>query len=191
MKQENSWDETSEVDELPVSSAVVVLRPSRYGSLADLPDDELADPEELEQQAVADEWRPIMALPVKGRRASLQPSVDESGRIDWGAFATVDFDRLTPEFDKARYKAEKLREQLGDLLILVGIVKERLPGKAKYLVLKHLRMGVIGMEHIVNDDMLTLAKLHLRARRLQEDIARLRQRSRDKVEKRVLALLEP
>ena len=132
-----------------------------------------------------------MALPVRRRRGSLQPSVDESGRIDWGAFATVDFDRLRPEFDKARYKAERLKEQLGDLLILVGIVKERLPGKAKYLVLKHLRMGIIDMEHIISDDMLTLARLHLRARRLQEDITRLQERSKDRARKKVVTLLEP
>ena len=53
MKQENDWDETCEVDDLPVSSAVVVLRPSKCGSLVDLPDEELADPEELEQQMMA------------------------------------------------------------------------------------------------------------------------------------------
>ena len=44
MKHENAWDETSEVDDLPVSPVLAVLRPSRYGGVADLPDDELADP---------------------------------------------------------------------------------------------------------------------------------------------------
>jgi hypothetical protein len=64
----------------------------------------------------------------------------------------VDFERTRPEFDKARYKADKLREKLKDVLIMLGIVKERLPGKAKDLVLKYLRTGIIGLEHITNED---------------------------------------
>ena len=37
---------------------------------------------------------------------------------------------------------------------MLDIVKERLPGKAKYRVLKYLRMGVIGIENIANLDAL-------------------------------------
>lgn len=190
MKHENDWDETAEVDDLPVSAAVVVLRPSRYGTLADLPDEELADPEELEQQIMAQEWGPVLALGVKGKRWTFQPSVDESGKYE-GAFGSADFDRIRPEFDKARYKAQRLREQLDDLLILIGIVKERLPGNAKYLVLKFLRMGIIDMDHIVNEDMLALARLELRARRLQQDAAKLQDVSRARRNRRLAPLLAP
>jgi hypothetical protein len=190
MKQENAWDDTSEVEDLPVSTAVVVLRPSKYGSLADLPDDELADPEELEQQVMAQEWAPVLTLPVKGERGSFRVTVDESGRIE-GAFGSADFDRIRPEFDKARYKAGKLREQLGDLFILIGIVKERLPGNAKRLVLKYLRMGIIELEHIINDDLRALGQLHLRAKRLEREIAQLQEASRAKGRRRMTALLGP
>ena len=70
-----------------------------------------------------------MALPVKSRRGWVRPVADESS-VDFNAFASVDFQRTIPELDKARYKAEKLKEKLVDLLILIDIVKERLPGKA-------------------------------------------------------------
>jgi hypothetical protein len=158
--------------------------------LADLPDEELADPEELEQQIMAQEWGPVLDLPVKGTRGSFWPSVDESGRVE-GAFGSVDFDRVRGEFDKVRYRAQRVREQRDDLLILIGIVKERLAGDAKYLVLKYLRMGIIDMEHIVNDDMLALARLELRARRLEQEIARLQEASRARSRRRMTALLGP
>jgi len=147
---------------------------NRYGSVPGLCDDELADPAELERAVYQQEFGPVLALAVKGNRSSIRPVVDESGGVDFGAFGTVDFERMYP-FDKVRYKAEKLREQLRDLMIRIGIVKERLPGRAKFLVLKFLKMGVIELEHIVDFDMLCLARLYLRARRLRDEIGRLEQ----------------
>jgi hypothetical protein len=84
-----------------------------------------------------------------------------------------------PEFDKLRYKADKLQEKLRDVLIMFSIVSERLP-KAKYKVLKLLKMGVIDFDHIVNDDMRALARYHLQALRLQKEISELRKVSWDK-----------
>ena len=136
-----------------------------------LPDEELADPDELERQVVQEEWGPVLMLPEKRRRWSIQPNIDESGGVDWGAFGTVDFERGRPAFDKVRYKMDWLREKLEDVLIMLGIVKERLPGKAKYLVLKYLRMGIIELEHVVNDDMLALVRLYKRAEQLRQEIA--------------------
>jgi hypothetical protein len=188
MKQTVEYED-EEVEDVPVSAVLQVKRDSRYGSVPDLDDEELADPEELERQVVAEQWGPILALPSQGKRERFQPSVDESGRVE-GAFGSVDFDRVGPELDRARYKAEKLKEQLGDVLILVGIVKERLPGRAKYLVLKYLKLGIIELDDIVKEDMRSLAKLWLRARRLQNEIARLREASRVRREKRVKAWLE-
>ena len=130
-----------------------------------------------------------MALPVKGRRQEFKPSVDESGKVE-GAFGSVDFDRLKSGFDKAQYKADRLREQRENVLIMLGIVKERLPGRAKYRVLKFLQMGFIELEDIVNEDMRALAGLWLRARRLQEEIIELREASRAKRERRATAWLE-
>ena len=96
---------------------VVPERPDRYGSVPGLDDEELADPEELQRWVTFQEWGPILALPVKRRHRWIRPTVDELGHLDYGAFGTVDFERLYGKFDKARYKADKLREELEAQLI--------------------------------------------------------------------------
>ncbi len=146
---------------------------NRYGSVPGLDDSELADPNELERQVLRQEFAPILALPVGGSKCFIKPNIDQDGSIDWGAFGTVDFDRCSGGFDKVRYKADKVREQLKDLLIIFGIVNERIKTRAKYLVLKYLRMGIIELEHIANSDMLALARLYLRTKRMRAEIADL------------------
>jgi len=178
MKHAVEVDETYEVDDVPVSSLLSVDRVNRCGSVPGLDDSELADPDELERQVMMDEWAPVLALPVRGRKGWVRAAVDESGGVDFGAFGTVDFQRTMPEFDKVRCKADKLREQLKDLTIRMGLVKERLHGKPKYMVLKYLKMGIIELEHINGFDMLCLARLYLRARRLRDEIWRLEQVSK-------------
>jgi hypothetical protein len=59
------------------------------------------------------------------------------------------------------------------LLIIYSIVNERIKTRAKYLVLKYLRMGIIELEHIANSDMLVLGRLYLRAKRMRKEIAEL------------------
>ncbi len=161
---------------------------NRYGSVPGLDDSELADPDELERQVLWQEFGPVLALPVKASKSGLRPEVDESGNLDWGAFGTVDFDRYSGSFDKARYKADKTREQLDDLRIRFSMVSDRLKAEAKYLVLKYLRMNIIALEHIVNEDMRALARLYLRAMRLQKEIGDLRQASQRRRQQRVAAL---
>ena len=158
------------------------------GSVPGLDDDELADPDELERQVWREEFGPVLALPARGRSSPVQPCIDEDGGMDWGAFGTVDFERSMPGFDKARYKAEKLKERLRDVLIMFSIVTRRLP-RAKFLVLKYVRMGIIELEHIVNDDMLALARLHMRARDLQRQIQALRNVSWRKMRRELEAVL--
>ena len=148
-------------------------RKNRYGSVPGLDDSELADPDELERQVLRQEFGPVLALPVGRTKHSLRPNIDQDGSVDWGAFGTVDFDRYGGGFDRIRYKADKVREQLKDLLILLGIVNDRVKTRAKYLVLKYLRMGIIELEHIENNDMRALARLYLRARRMRTEIAEL------------------
>jgi hypothetical protein len=148
-------------------------RKNRYGSVPGLDDSELADPNELERQVLRQEFAPVLALPVSGGKCFMRPNIDQDGSVDWGAFGTVDFDRYSGGFDRIRYKADKVREQLANLLILLGIVNERIKTRAKYLVLKYLRMGIIELEHIENNDMRALARLYLRARRMRTEIAEL------------------
>jgi hypothetical protein len=146
---------------------------NRYGSVPGLDDSELADPNELERQVLRQEFAPVLTLPLSGGKRSMRPNIDQDGSIDWGAFGTVDFDRCSGGFDKVRYKAEKVREQLKDLLIIFSIVNERIETRAKYLILKYLRMGIIELEHIANSDMLALARLYLRTRSMRKEIAEL------------------
>jgi hypothetical protein len=161
---------------------------NRYGSVPGLDDSELADPDELERQVLMKEFGTVLALPVKTSKSSIRPEVDENGNVDWGAFGTIDFDRYSGGFDKARYKADKLQEQFKDLLIMLSIVSERIKAEAKRLVLKYLRMNIIGLEHIVNYDMMALARLYLRALRLEKQIADLRQASERRRQQRATAL---
>ena len=46
------------------------------------------------------------------------------------------------------------------------------------MVLKNLRMGVIEIDDIVDDDMLAMARLYVRMKRLQQEIARLEEGSK-------------
>ena len=73
---------------------------------------------------------------------------------------------------------------------LIALVKERLPGKAKYMVLKYLKMGVIELGQIINADMLALARLYLRARRLRDEIWQLEQASGARMRKRLERFLD-
>ncbi len=168
--------EECEVEGVPVSPLLAEGRGNPYGSVPGLDDEELADPRELERQIMINEWAPILALPVRTRRGWAQPMISEDFGLDWGAFGTVDFDRLVPEFDKARYKADRLSEKLRDTVMMFEMVSARLP-KAKYRVLKYLGRGVIELEDIENPDMLALAKYFLQIRRLQKEITELRKAS--------------
>lgn len=173
---------------VPESALLKREHSNKYGSVPGLDDSELLDDKELEWLVFRQEFEPLLTLPVKPRKSWIKPSVDEDGRLDWGAFGTVDFQRLYP-FDKAKYKADKLREQLKDLLIRFGTVNDRIKVRAKYLVLKYLRKGIIGVEHIVDSDVLILARLHLRIMKMQKQIRELIESSRRRNERRTKAFL--
>ena len=173
MKQEVDFEGMCEVEDVPVSAVLAVQRISGYGSVPGLDDSELMDPVELEKQVVQAEFGPVLELPVQGRKSGIRPVIDECGGVDWGAFGTVDFDKYRPELDKARYKADKLREQLKDIIIRIGIVASRIPSGAKYRVLKYLKMGIIELEQIADADMWFLARLYMRGWRLRQEISRL------------------
>ena len=162
------------------------VKKSVYGTIPDLNEDELADPDELEQQVLTEEYGPILLLPIKAKK-QWKPDTDS---LEYSAFNTVDFSRTMPAFNISLYKADKLKEQLGDILILFSIVNERITTKAKYLILKYLRMGIIELEHIVDADMLALARLYLRARRMQNEIADLKESACKRSRRQLKAFLE-
>ena len=156
---------------------------NRYGSVPGLADSELADPEELERQVWMNEFGPVLSLPVERKKRWIRPAIDEDGRLDWGAFGTVDFERMYP-FNKVLYKADKVREQLKNVLIMFSIVNERIKTRAKYLVLKYLDMGIIELEHIVDNDMRALARLYLRVLKMRKEITELREASERRRQRR-------
>lgn len=187
MKHAMELEEADEVDDVPVSAGLRVLRPSRYGSIPDLEDEELADPAELERQVWLQEYGPLLELPVRTERGFIRPTI-EDGVVNWGAFGTVDFDRTQLHgFDKARYKADRLKEQLRHVLIMFSIVSNRIQNRAKYKVLKYLRMGYLMLVDITHPDTYALGVLYLRALRLQKEIARLQEASRARRMKRLEA----
>ena len=164
---------------LPESALLRPIRKDKYGKVPGLPEEELAEPDELERQIYLEEWGPIWQLP-KPEQSPIKPSIDEEGKPDWGAFDTIDFDRYTGGFNKARFKADKLREELRGLFIMLNIVRARIPGRGKYKVLKYLEKGILDMGDISNFDMYQLTELYLRARRIQKHIDNLMKLGRAK-----------
>jgi len=175
MKQQTTF-ETYQGIMTPEPVLLKVEYKDRWGHVPGLDDEELASPEELERQILRAEWGPVLELPVGGRQGGFRPGVDEDG-IVFGAFGSVDFEKTMPQFDKTRYKADKLRERLKDTIIVLEMVRQRLPRKLASLVLKYLRMGVIDLEDIGNFDAWQLGTFYLRARRLRKQIAELEEAS--------------
>ena len=170
-----------------VCQGVVVAEPAwikpvhkdKYGGVTELDEEELADPEELERQINREVWGPVLMLP-KPKLSGHNPGWDWSVDVDFSAFASVDFDRTQPQFDKLRYKADKLNEEVKDLIIRFEVIKERIPGRAKYAVLRRVESGVLDIGDIPNCEMYFLAELYMRIRRMQKEVERLREASSQK-----------
>ena len=161
----------------------------QYGRVPGIPDEELADPTELERQVILEGFGPVLAIPVKGNGSWIRPNLDGDGGVDWGAFGTIDFERLRPAFDVARFKASKLREELRDVVIRMSSVNARIKDRRKYLVLKHVRMGLLDLDQITDSDMWNLARLYLRARRIRKEIRQLDEASQRRRERQAEAFL--
>ena len=168
--------------EVAESPLLKVERVNRYGSVPGLDDEELADPAELERQVRWEQWGPILLMPPPKNEVRIRPELDEDGYLV-GAFASADFERIKPAFDKARYKADKLREELKDEIIKFEMIWERVPRKSAVVILKNVRKGVLDSDEILDFDMWMLARSYLRARRIRREIASLdeyRERQRQK-----------
>ena len=161
-----------------------------YGSVPGLDDEELLDAAELERLYIQQEFGPILALPEpKTRKGWIRPNVDEDGKVDWGAFGTVDFDRYRPNFDKRLYKADKLNEELAEQRLTMEMISARIKTLAKYKVIEYVYNGILDLDHISDFDMQCLARRYLRARRLQREIAELKEKSWRKQQERTEKVL--
>ena len=150
---------------------------SRYGSVPGLDDEELIDPAEAERLFLKREFAPILALPVKAKKGGIKPNIDEDGTVEWGAFGTVDFDKYV-EFDKLRYKADKLREELFSDRIMLEIISERIKDKNKYAIIERVYKGTLDLGDIADFDIFLLAQRYLWAKRKQCEIIELEEKSR-------------
>ena len=175
---------------VPAPAWCIRERPNKYGVVLGLDAEELAKPEELERTVFLQEWGPVLALPSKARGVGFHGHLDEDGRIDFGAFGTVDFDKYRTAFDKARYKEDRLKERLKDLVIMLTIMYERVPGRNKAKVLKYVRMGIIDMGHITDVEMYRLAELYLRTLRIRKEIQQLQESRRLRNKQRLEGWLE-
>ena len=179
----NNKCELVEIEGIPVSAAIQrqMRKWDDIGTVKGLEDDELLTENELERMAFKQLWGYILDLPVRCPSGWIKPQYDEYlDDYDLGAFGTVDFERLHPfnSARKANYKADKIQEELENEIIIISIISERIESKAKYLVLKYLKMGIIDLDHIENLDMHAMARHCLKAWRLQKEIRSLRSFSR-------------
>lgn len=167
--------------EVPPSPVLRPIRNTGYGPVPGLSDEELLTSTELERWVYLQEFGPILALPEPKRVCCIRPNgFDDSGKPDWGAFGTVDFERYSGPVNKRLYKADKLKEQLKDKSILFEIISERIASVEKYTVLKCLKAGIISLEHIQDEDMYDLAQVYLRICRLTTEIIELKKKARIK-----------
>jgi len=74
----------------------------------------------------------FVATVLRGRKCSVKPGADEDGRVDLGAFSTVDCDEFRPDIDKPRYKSNILKEEKEDALLTINMFKERIKKKGKF-----------------------------------------------------------
>ena len=169
---------------VPESPLLKRQRPNRYGSIEGLPDEELADPDELERLYWMEEFAPVLALPErKVRKGWIRPNIDEDGKIDWGAFGTVDFDRYRPKFDKMLCKADWLAEEVANQCLMMETISARIKTWAKYKIIEYVTNGILDIGDIVDFDMYCLAERYMRTRRLIREIAELKKKSWEKREK--------
>lgn len=166
---------------VPESPLLKRQQANRYGSVEGLPDEELASPDELERLYWIQEFAPVLALPEKTARKSwIRPNIDEDGKIELGAFGTVDFDRYKPKFEKMLYKADRLSEEVANQCLIMETISARIKTVAKYKVIEYVKNGILDIGDIVDVDMYCLAERYMRTRRLIREIAELRKKSKEK-----------
>ena len=122
-------------------------------------------------------FEPLLFLSssVRGFGRPVRPAVDIDGFVDYGAFDTVDFKRLVPSFDKARYKIDMLRDELADSVMRLEMVSERIKSRKKYLIMKYLKEDVLELDDIKDMDMWCMGRMYLRMLRLKREIKELQE----------------
>ena len=175
MKEINVQMEEIDENELPVSGVVRVQRRKGYGTIPDLDDEVPADIGELQRLVAYSMYGPVIDLPGRGGRLG-HVVLDADGEVDWEAVGPAGGRRrrATPGVVG---RAGQLREELAHVVGLIGLLEQRVPGTAKYLVLKYVRMGILDLEHVSRHELRQVAQLEARARALRAELDGLRTRS--------------
>jgi hypothetical protein len=147
----------------------------RYGVIEGFDENDYASPKELERIYYEQLWGPVLMLPEQ--KKSDNAAWKCYGDLDYNAFASVDFDRMRPEFNKIKYKADKLQERLKDLMIMIRIKLESIDDNRKYKVLRLVGKGHLEPDDIRHGDMWQLGLLYRRAVNIKKEIGRLREAS--------------
>ncbi len=153
---------------------VEILRDTGYGSVPGLDDDELASPAELLRQISLEQWGLMFEIPVEPVKSFIRPTIDERGNLDWGAFGTIDFDRLFP-FNPKWYIVDQFKKRLRDVLLMFDMVKERLSVEARLEVLEHLKAGK-DIDELEDENKYFWARRYLQVKRIREEIRQIRSR---------------
>ena len=153
---------------------VEILRDTGYGSVPGLDDDELVSPAELLRQIALEQWGLMFEIPVEPVKSFIRPTIDERGNLDWGAFGTIDFDRLFP-FDKKRYVIDQLKKRLREVLLMFDMVRERLSAEARFEVLEYLKAGK-DIDNLKDENEFFWARRYLQVKRIREEIRQIRSR---------------
>lgn len=168
MKQKNQQTGEIEMSDLPVTSSVKVQRQRGYGSIPDLDDEAPADINELQRMVAWQQYEPLLILPGRHRRGYI--ALDTSGEVDWDAIGPAGRRRQPERRDRSE-RTEQLRTELIHVLSLIATASERVPGNAKYLVLKHVRMGILHADHVTDASLREVIRLQARAERLRQELA--------------------
>jgi hypothetical protein len=137
--------------------------------------DKEADLHELDRLAFVLDWGPILELPVRSSRGGFRPAIDEAGQLDWGAFGTVDFERLHGPFDKARFKADCLQEDVRCAVIMLGLISGRMRAEQVNAVQARLRESTFDLDSLDDNDERGFARWYSRIQRLKAEIRELRE----------------
>ena len=173
-------DTTNELEaiwDIPVAPTIKVQRPSKYGGVRGLEDNELAGPEEMERMVEWELWGPVLRLPESRHGDRTWTEVygtiaEQRARLGQVGPAAAN-SRTAP---RARTLGQ-LRVELRLALQFLAKAHERVPGNAKYAVLNCVRMGIIDLRHIVHQDLVAVAVLDRRTRHLCKLIAEQEQQT--------------
>lgn len=159
-----------DIGELPVSGAVRVVRRRGYGTIRDLEDEAPAEVGELQRLVAWDLYGPLLALPGRGGHAG-DAVLTPDGEVDWARTSPV-IARRCPQRVVEAPPSLGLRERLAHAIELAALIRARIPGTAKYLVLKYVRMGILPIEEITNERLRRLVGLDADIRRLSWQLER-------------------